>query len=268
MALIPAGPTVEFPNADPIFHNAFSLSAARQFDLGFYPKGQSRSVRFDRAGVVRISVASRRDRAAQLSSQWTRIGRGVGARPSDAIGELQQFRFDAPNFVVPPRILGGYAEPKALITPRIFAALREGFLKTESVLDTLGVSAPEFAPTLQSAEFGMGYWLHARVLAKVSYEFMRAAGASGTTGGDIQSVAVGMEVAFSATPPTLHAAVSRIGAPLVMTTVCSKCAARLPSAVRMVHLSGCSSPCPLLTAMMGSMVITRPSCRRSRERGS
>jgi hypothetical protein len=95
-----------------------------------------------------------------------------------ANGELQSFQFDAPNYVMPPRILAGYAELKVRLTPRIFAAVREGFLKTESVLDTKGVSAAEFAPTLQSAEFGAGYWLRPHVLVKVSYEIAHAAGST------------------------------------------------------------------------------------------
>lgn len=48
------GSTVEFPNKDPLFHNVFSLSSTRSFDLGRYPKGTSKSVRFDRAGVVQV----------------------------------------------------------------------------------------------------------------------------------------------------------------------------------------------------------------------
>jgi plastocyanin len=51
---VPVGATVEFPNSDSTFHNVFSLSKARRFDLGRYPKGATRSVRFDRAGVVRV----------------------------------------------------------------------------------------------------------------------------------------------------------------------------------------------------------------------
>jgi plastocyanin len=48
------GTTVNFPNADPFFHNVFSLSSAKSFDLGRYPKNQVRSVRFDRAGIVKV----------------------------------------------------------------------------------------------------------------------------------------------------------------------------------------------------------------------
>src|ERR1700722_9244208 len=51
---IPTGSTVQFPNLDPIFHNVFSLSKARKFDLGYYPRGQSRSVKFDQPGVVQV----------------------------------------------------------------------------------------------------------------------------------------------------------------------------------------------------------------------
>jgi plastocyanin len=54
MLIVPAGSTVAFPNADPIFHNVFSLSKTREFDLGFYPAGETRSVRFDKAGVVQV----------------------------------------------------------------------------------------------------------------------------------------------------------------------------------------------------------------------
>jgi plastocyanin len=48
------GTTVDFPNRDPFFHNVFSLSKTRRFDLGRYPQGRTKSVRFDRPGVVRV----------------------------------------------------------------------------------------------------------------------------------------------------------------------------------------------------------------------
>jgi len=51
---IRTGTVVDFPNSDRIYHNVFSLSAARRFDLGRYAVGRSKSVRFDRAGVVRV----------------------------------------------------------------------------------------------------------------------------------------------------------------------------------------------------------------------
>jgi plastocyanin len=54
LVIVPKGSSVEFPNLDLVFHNIFSLSAARAFDLGYYPKGQSRQVKFARAGVVQV----------------------------------------------------------------------------------------------------------------------------------------------------------------------------------------------------------------------
>jgi plastocyanin len=54
LLVVPAGSTVEFPNDDPIFHNIFSLSRTQSFDLGYYPKGQSRSMKFQRPGIVQI----------------------------------------------------------------------------------------------------------------------------------------------------------------------------------------------------------------------
>ncbi|HUF24178.1 MAG TPA: carboxypeptidase regulatory-like domain-containing protein [Vicinamibacterales bacterium] len=51
---ITTGTTVDFPNNDRIYHNVFSLSKARTFDLGRYAAGHSRAVRFDRPGIVRV----------------------------------------------------------------------------------------------------------------------------------------------------------------------------------------------------------------------
>lgn len=51
---IQAGSLVDFPNADPIFHNAFSSYNGQVFDIGLYPPGTTRSVKFSRPGVVRV----------------------------------------------------------------------------------------------------------------------------------------------------------------------------------------------------------------------
>ncbi|MET0554416.1 MAG: carboxypeptidase regulatory-like domain-containing protein [Vicinamibacteria bacterium] len=51
---IQAGTNVDFPNNDQTYHNVFSLSRAKRFDLGRYPKNQVRTVRFERPGVVRV----------------------------------------------------------------------------------------------------------------------------------------------------------------------------------------------------------------------
>ncbi len=54
VVIVQAGSTVSFPNEDPIFHNVFSLSKSKAFDLGYYPKGQTRKVQFDKPGPVQV----------------------------------------------------------------------------------------------------------------------------------------------------------------------------------------------------------------------
>jgi plastocyanin len=51
---IGAGTTVDFPNNDRTYHNVFSLSKTKSFDLGRYAAGRSKAVRFDRPGIVRV----------------------------------------------------------------------------------------------------------------------------------------------------------------------------------------------------------------------
>jgi plastocyanin len=51
---IETGTTVDFPNYDPIFHNAFSNFSGQLFDIGLYAPGSTRSFRFQRSGTVRI----------------------------------------------------------------------------------------------------------------------------------------------------------------------------------------------------------------------
>jgi len=52
---VTVGTVVDFPNDDTKFHNVFSLSRVKTFDLGRYPVGHSKSVQFDKAGIVPIS---------------------------------------------------------------------------------------------------------------------------------------------------------------------------------------------------------------------
>ncbi len=51
---VAVGQLVEMPNDDVIFHNVFSYSEPNDFDLGMYASGQSRSLRFEHSGLVRI----------------------------------------------------------------------------------------------------------------------------------------------------------------------------------------------------------------------
>ena len=73
LVVIPAGSTVSFPNFDPIFHNVFSLSKAKSFDLGNYREGQSRLVTFPVPGVVAVYCHLHSNMAASIvvaPSRW------------------------------------------------------------------------------------------------------------------------------------------------------------------------------------------------------
>ena len=48
------GSTIDFPNSDPYFHNVFSLSRGATFDLGRFPRGESRSRTFGRPGLIKV----------------------------------------------------------------------------------------------------------------------------------------------------------------------------------------------------------------------
>ena len=52
--VVPRNGAVEFPNADPIYHNVFSVSGLNRFDLGLYRSGASRKKQFDEVGLVRV----------------------------------------------------------------------------------------------------------------------------------------------------------------------------------------------------------------------
>lgn len=63
---VPAGVVVEFHNQDIVYHNVFSVSPSRRFDLGKYAPGQTRRVQFDSTGVVNLFCDIHPDMAAFL----------------------------------------------------------------------------------------------------------------------------------------------------------------------------------------------------------
>jgi plastocyanin len=51
---VPVGTTVDVPNNDRVFHNVFSFKDGKKFDLGMYPAGTVKQVRFDKPGISRV----------------------------------------------------------------------------------------------------------------------------------------------------------------------------------------------------------------------
>jgi plastocyanin len=79
--VVPAGSTIPFPNRDPIFHNVFSLSKPKTFDLGNYPKDHTRTVTFDKPGIVYVNCHLHPNMTAAIviaPNQWCTKADGAG----------------------------------------------------------------------------------------------------------------------------------------------------------------------------------------------
>lgn len=90
LLVVPVGTTVGFPNHDPFFHNVFSYSKPKRFDLGRYPRGETKNVTFDQPGGVSVFCEIHK---------WMRAGIVVVENPYHAIVDADgDFRIEG----VPP----------------------------------------------------------------------------------------------------------------------------------------------------------------------
>ncbi|MGD8882585.1 MAG: hypothetical protein PVI82_11890 [Desulfobacterales bacterium] len=60
------GATVDFPNNDKVDHNVFSMSRTKKFNLGSYQAGESKSVVFDKPGIVELRCDVHAEMAAYI----------------------------------------------------------------------------------------------------------------------------------------------------------------------------------------------------------
>jgi plastocyanin len=81
---VTAGTRVDFPNADAVFHNVFSYSKAKRFDLGYYGKGKSKSVVFDTPGLIKVFC----DIHASMSAYILVVATPFVVQP-DALGDYR-----------------------------------------------------------------------------------------------------------------------------------------------------------------------------------
>ena len=52
--VVPVGASVTFPNRDAVRHHVYSFSPAKKFELKLYGRDETRSVRFEKSGVVAL----------------------------------------------------------------------------------------------------------------------------------------------------------------------------------------------------------------------
>jgi plastocyanin len=90
LTIVPVGADVSFPNLDPTKHHVYSFSPAKRFELKLFAKDQSRTIHFDKAGVVALGCNIHDQMSAFIvvtDSAWTARTNGQG---------MAQFG-DAPN---------------------------------------------------------------------------------------------------------------------------------------------------------------------------
>ena len=74
LTIVPVGADVSVPNLDPTKHHVYSFSAAKKFELKLFAKDQSRTVHFDRPGVVALGCNIHDQMSAFIvvtDSRWT-----------------------------------------------------------------------------------------------------------------------------------------------------------------------------------------------------
>ena len=74
VSIIPVGADVSFPNFDPTKHHVYSFSPAKRFELKLFARDQSRTVRFDKPGVVALGCNIHDQMSAFIivtDSAWT-----------------------------------------------------------------------------------------------------------------------------------------------------------------------------------------------------
>ena len=140
-----AGSVVDFPNADPIFHNAFSSYNGQIFDVGLYPPGTSKSVRFVRPGVVRVFCNIHPSMSAVIVVLGTPFFTTTAANGS--------FRLDVPPGTYE---LNVFHERSTQIT---LQSLAQRVLVTEEplVVPALVVSEAGFLPAPHKNKYGKEY---------------------------------------------------------------------------------------------------------------
>jgi plastocyanin len=143
---VQTGTAVDFPNYDPIFHNAFSTYDGRIFDLGLYPPGTSRRVMFDRPGIVRVFCNIHESMSAiiaVLPSPWF----CVTSRPGT---------FSIPDVPSGEYILHFFHE-RAL--PEVLAKLRQRInIGPDGVkLDVVRISEAGYLPAPHKNKYGLDY---------------------------------------------------------------------------------------------------------------
>jgi hypothetical protein len=113
LQVVPVGSVVQFPNADPFFHNVFSLFDGKRFDLGLYEAGSSKAVTFPREGVSYIFCNIHPEMSAVVLSLSTPLYAIADANESFVLRIIPPGDYDLHVWIegVPQSVLRGLTRP-------------------------------------------------------------------------------------------------------------------------------------------------------------
>jgi plastocyanin len=144
---IRVGTTVDFPNLDPIYHNAFSNYDGQLFDVSLYPPGSSRSVRFTRPGIVRVFCNIHASMSAVIVVLDTPYFAVTGAKGTFEISDVPPGQY----------VMKAFHERA---TPATLDALRRPLTVTDdddAVLPPIAISESGYLPIPHKNKFGRDY---------------------------------------------------------------------------------------------------------------
>jgi plastocyanin len=143
---IQTGTSVDFPNLDPIFHNAFSNYEGQIFDIALYPPGSSRTVRFNRPGIVRVFC--------NIHPSMSAIIVVVDSRDFTTTDREGQYSI---TNVVPGRYQVHFFSERA--TPETLAKLTQNIVIRDDVktLAQVSISEAGYLPVAHKNKYGRDY---------------------------------------------------------------------------------------------------------------
>ncbi len=119
--IVTAGQRIDMPNEDAIYHNVFSYSRPNDFDLGIYPRGESRSVRLEHPGFVEVYCSIHENMNAGIlvaPTPWHTIVAGDGSFAIDRVPpgryRLRVWAWELPETVRPLEVRPDTAASVAL----------------------------------------------------------------------------------------------------------------------------------------------------------